>query len=330
MNTSSIGCTRSLKHKLQVALVASMSTILLGGIIPSVQAQVLEPEENYLCTKDDDVRRIEIRFKDNASQLPCRVVYRPETESGSVGTVSWRGIDKVDQCKAQALEIVERLTAESWTCVQLDEKPDPERNEMIVARLPNKASPSISEPTDQAASTEETEATATASLIEPDIENELRNDDGPLIPVLLENPDLEAPSPELESVVKGDLDKIAQTLDGKLEAEILSYEDLNSDGAADALVVLTYRSPQPAYRQFLSAYLFDDEAYQLAATRLIASSSTDTLNAALDEVDQGMITLLLDIYMPGDDVCCPSGSRSLNLELQGLELVEINGTMLQR
>ena len=268
--------------------------------------------EDYLCGKDEDIRRIEIRFEDNTGQLPCRVVYRPETESDSVGTVSWRGIKKVEECKAQALQVVERLTAEGWSCAFVD------NNEA-------KASPS--------AEVIEVNLTAKTTIPTDDarpISRSLTEEETTADPVLLNSPNLNAPSTALTSAVETDLAKLATTLDGRLEAEIISYEDLNTDGLSDALAVLTYTSPQPAYRQFLTAYLSDGEAYQLTATRLIASSSTDTLNAALDDVDQGVIRLSLEAYRPGDESCCPSGVEQLSLALQGLELVEIKERTLTR
>lgn len=294
----------SLKQWLQATLIASMMSAVVSSVALAQSA------EDYLCGKEEDIRRIEIRFEDDSGQLPCRVVYRPETESDSVGTVSWRGINRVDECKAQALQVVERLTAEGWSCAFVDHKAKIGDPKVIEVNLTAKTTI----PTDD-------EQTIGAGLADEEFSPE---------PVLLENPDLEPPSPELAFAVEEDLAKLAATLDGRLEAKIISYEDLNTDGISDALTVLTYASPQPAYRQFLTAYFFDGEAYQLAATRLIASSSTDTLNAALDEVDQGIIKLSLEAYRPGDKSCCPSGVEQLSLALRGLELVEIDKKVLTR
>ncbi len=309
----------SLKSAREV--LGAASWLMLIALSPS-SAQQREPEEDYICAKNGDVRRIEIRFANDPSQLPCEVVYRPQSGDDAVGTVSWRGIDKVDQCKAQAVQVVDRLKSEGWACTQIsapDRQDEDEPQEIIIDA--------------QSAETAEGGGRSDAlAALAPDpaeeqpapIEDEVVKDDGPLIPVLLDNPDLSTPSPKLEATIKDNLEMIAGTLDGSLEAEILAYDDLNADDIDDALIIMTYVSPQPAYRQFLTAYLFDGDDYMLAATRLIASSSTHTLTAALDTVDEGTIKLILETYQPGDETCCPSGSEPLNLALEGLELVKID------
>jgi hypothetical protein len=261
-------------------------------------------QKDYQCGKGEDVRRIEIRFEDASGQLPCRVIYRPESEDDTVGTVSWRGITALESCQAQAKQVVDRLTAEGWSCTIDDQEAETAAAPVAVAAL---------EPTTD---TDPDYVVSTARL-EPD----------PVVDppaALLENLDIEAPSPMLAALIKGDLAKLDATLDGQLHAKILAYEDLNDDDIADALVLLTYTSPQPAYRQFLSAYLHDGEAYQLTSTRPVASSSTDTVNAAIEGIEQGVIHLTLQAYQPGDELCCPSGIRQKSFALRNLDLVEID------
>lgn len=289
----------SLKSCHRAVLIATATSCIIAS--PALS----ESPNDYQCGKDEDVRRIEIRFEDETDQLPCRVIYRPETENESVGTVSWRGIATLEDCEAQAQQVVDRLTGEGWTCALIDGQTESGAEEFVEAEADDQEAVPDTETADQ----------ATGEPIE-NVEDEPA--------VLVENPDLSAPPPALATLINKDIDKLAIALDGKLEAEIVSYSDLNADDIADALVVLTYVSPQPAYRQFLAAYLFDGEAYRLTATRPIASSSTDTMNASIDDVDQGVIQVTLQAFEPGDGSCCPSGVRQLSLVLRELDLVEID------
>lgn len=300
-----------LKVSLQIALIAS--TMSFGA----ASSSFAQAAEGYQCRKAEDVRRIEIRFKDDIDQLPCRVVYRPETENDSVGTVSWRGITELERCQAQAAEVVDRLIAEGWDCAIEAEQLETSPSEIQEVTLSD-GQPALDD-TDQAPNSEQLEEPK-----EPPKEEESQE------PFLVENPDLDAPLPELIALLNQDLGKLATALDGSLRAEIVAYDDLNADDVADALVLLTYNSPQPAYRQFLAAYLFDGENYQLTATRPIASSSSNTKNATIDDVDQGIIKVTLQGFEPGDQSCCPSGIRQISLALRDLDLIEIDRKALTR
>ena len=288
-----------LKHCLQLLLV--VSSLILVHASPGYS----QSPGDFQCSKGSDVRRIEILFADPSGRLPCRVIYRPETETKSVGTVAWRNIAELETCQAQALQVVDRLRAEDWNCTAILASVESEPPEPAEATAADALSAAEPEPVQAAV-----EKTA--------------SDDNRDEPILLENPDLGTPPPDLVTIVEEDLAKLAATLDGKLEAQIVAYDDLNADDTTDALVLLAYSSPRPAYREFLIAYLFDGEVYQLTATKPIAGSSSDTMNATLDQTDQGIIRLKLEAYEPGDEACCPSGIRQVTLALRNLELVEID------
>ncbi len=289
-----------LEHCLRIALVVSALTAI------SVSPAGSQTSDDYRCGKGTDVRRIEILFADASGRLPCRVIYRPETETKSVGTVAWRDIAELEGCRAQVLQVVDRLSAEGWDCATIDASVESEVLEPVEAIV-----------------IEETAKPDQAVIEDLASDEEILDE-----PVLLENPDLDTPPSALVTIVKEDLAKLAATLDGKLEAQIIAYDDLNADETTDALVLLAYSSPRPAYRQFLIAYLFDGEAYQLTATKPIAGSSSDTMNATLDHSRQGIIRLKLEAYEPGDEACCPSGVRQVTLALRNLELVEIDDERL--
>lgn len=271
------------------------------------------------CAKGADVRRIEIRFADDSGNLPCRVIYRPEADSDKLGIVSWQDISDLPACQAQANEVVERLTVEGWTCA---EDVNAGEDDTTVAEF------LIQNAVDNAAPNDAPLADVNA----PDIDDADRQTteiaDQPAR--LIDNPDLPPPTDELVSIIEEDLDRLDTTLDGLLVAEIAGYGDLNADDIDDALVLFTYSSPQPAYRQFLAAYMFDDESYQLTATKPVGGHINATKDARVEAIDGGVIHLTLQAFEPGDASCCPSGTRRLALALRDLDLVEIDADVPTR
>lgn len=283
------------------------------GMALSCVVGVVAAEENpadHRCAKKDDVRLIEIRFEDDQQSLPCRVIYRPEAESDTVGTVSWPNFGDVEGCVAQAEEVVTSLTEEGWTC-----------SADVTATLATSAAKIAKE-----ADAEAAVAVATADALPSEPAQTGANaaplEDPPAR--LIDNPDLSAPSPDLIALIKNDLQQLDSTLDGRLEAQIAEYGDLNADDIADALVLYSYTSPQPAYRQFLAAYLFDGETHQLTATKPVGGSAQATMDAKIEDIDQGIVHLSMQTYEPGDSACCPTGTRRIALALRDLDLVEID------
>ncbi len=292
-------------------------SILLLGATAAISAGDIafaEAPPDYRCGLGKDVRRIEIRFENELGDLPCRVIYRPELESDTVGTVSWRGITALSACMAQANEIIDRLTAEGWTCAAQDD-----------ATTANDALPSRQ----VAQATQEQGVAVGDDDRRRDLDQRFaETEDRPA--VLIDNPDIPPPAPDLAALIDQDLKRLDATLDGRLEAQIGKYGDLNADDVADALVLVTYVSPQPAYRQFLFAYLFDGKTYQLTATKSVSGSAQATRDAVILDVDQGIVHLSLRAFEPGDPSCCPSGTRQIALALRNLDLVPIEGAVLTR
>ncbi|MGI9485883.1 MAG: hypothetical protein ACR2RF_08385 [Geminicoccaceae bacterium] len=272
--------------------------------------QALAETTDRRCAKGADVRRIEIRFADDSGRLPCKVIYRPEVESDTLGIISWQNIPDLAACKAQADEVIKRLTIEDWICTEDQEASDGEVGN--IARL------------------FEQDAAADANPSELDAKKTPGGDDANLVrgtdePArLIDNPDIAPPSADLASLIKGDLNQLDITLDGALEAEIAGYGDLNADDIDDALVLYTYTSPQPAYRQFIAIYMSDGETYQLTATKPVSGTISATMGARIVAIDRGVIHLFLEAFEPGDPSCCPSGTQHQTLALRELDLVEID------
>lgn len=272
---------------------------------PSVLA---EPEENYRCGKGSDVRRIEIRFENEDGDLPCRVIYRPEFESDTIGTVSWRDIADLEICRAQAGEVVGRLTGEGWNCSLETGDAGSAGHDIQTADLNE---PEVQQP-DNLGETSDRLLQVTPDAV----------DDEPA--EFIDNPEIAPPSADLVVLINDDLKRLDATVDGKLEAKIADYGDLNADEIEDALVLFSYTSPQPAFRQFLAAYLFDGETYQLTATKPVGGSTHATRHAKVEHIDQGVIHLSLEAFEPGDASCCPTGTRQIALALRNLDLVDVD------
>ncbi|HEX5078074.1 MAG TPA: hypothetical protein VFV80_02910, partial [Geminicoccaceae bacterium] len=90
----------------------------------------------------------------------------------------------------------------------------------------------------------------------------------------------------------------------------------------DGLVFFTYESNRLGQARFVAAYLFDGESYALAATKPLASSDDHVHSAEVESIEDGVISLRLNILEPGDATCCPSGLRRETLVLREGQLVE--------
>ncbi|MGI9419522.1 MAG: hypothetical protein ACR2RA_16975 [Geminicoccaceae bacterium] len=319
--------------------MASRLLIAVTGLFALVAGHqsLADTDSDQRCAKGADVRRIEIRFADQDGGLPCKVVYRPEAESDTLGIVSWQDLQSAAACEAQANEVIERLTEEGWTCaaddaLQTAQDSAQAQSEAAVGSIAAEqdaeaasqpvATPEDPTSVDAAASQRDQTPIDETPIVEGEDDN--RFDEVDESAELVANTDLPPPSGTLTAMIEQDLARLDVTLDGSLEATVAAYGDLNADDIEDALVLYTYRSPQPAYRQFLVAYVFDGETYQLTATRPVSGNVSATMDARIETIDRGVIHMALKAFEPGDASCCPSGTRYLALALRDLDLVEID------
>ncbi|MDH3658996.1 MAG: hypothetical protein OEU92_03025, partial [Alphaproteobacteria bacterium] len=193
------------KRKAGLQVTAShMIAVALGVALFAGEHQALaDSATDQRCAKGDDIRRIEIRFADDNGGLPCRVIYRPDSESDRLGTVSWRNISDLAACQAQANEVIERLTVEGWTCAE-DATASDDAGQ-TVARLPIEdavESPSRDDPPPAAESAPDVDAADDRVNQDEDIDQPAR---------LVENPDLPPPSDDLASMIEDDLGRLDTT-----------------------------------------------------------------------------------------------------------------------
>ena len=286
-------------------------SIALGlSVLFAGTPSLAQSSNDYQCANGDDIRRIEIRFEDESGRLPCRVIYRPETETDKVGIVSWRGLPDRASCDAQAGEIVDRLTNEGWTC-SVDETVD-----AAAANVANQTELQGSEaPVSDLEEIIAQRSLPSTTALSSDVDAPAR---------LVNNPGLPTPPDNLADTVRRDLDQLDTTLDGRLEGKVVGYGDLDGDDLEDALVLYTYVSPQPASREFLVAYMFDGQTYQMRATKPVGGNINGTMGAKVEAIDQGVIHLSLRAYEAGDPACCPTGVHNMAIVLRELDLVEVD------
>ena len=126
----------------------------------------------------------------------------------------------------------------------------------------------------------------------------------------------------LDAIIEQNLVRLNDGVDGRFAAEIAHYGDLNGDGLDDGLVFFTYESQRLGQARFVAAYLFDGESYALAATKPLAGSDDSVHSAEIESIEDGVISLRLNVLEPGDATCCPSGLRRQELVLRGGQLIE--------
>jgi hypothetical protein len=136
-----------------------------------------------------------------------------------------------------------------------------------------------------------------------------------------DTPDAPA-STALDAIIAQNLLRLNDGVDGKFAAQIADYGDLDGDGREDGLVFFTYESQRLGQARFVAAYLFDGQAYALAATKPLAGSDDNVHSAEIESIEAGVISLRLNVLEPGDASCCPSGLRRQALILRGGQLIE--------
>jgi hypothetical protein len=276
------------------------------------------------CVRGDDaIRRVEIAAQDQNRGAPCEVVYWKDTERPGVRTVLWSAETDADFCARKAEELVDRLEGGGWSCTAAGEQPRAASREAP----PPVATPST--PEDRTAPS----AAAPSPPVTPAPERLGGSETAPTVkealapqqPEALPGGEATDPAPDgtaLDAIIEQNLVRLNDGVDGKFAAEIAEYGDLDGDGLDDGLVFFTYESQRLGQARFVAAYLFDGESYALAATKPLAGSDDNVHSAEIESIEDGVISLRLNVLEPGDASCCPSGLRRQNLMLRGGQLIE--------
>jgi hypothetical protein len=276
------------------------------------------------CVRGDDaIRRVEIAAQDQNSGVPCEVVYWKDTERPGVRTVLWSAETDAEFCARKAEELVDTLEGGGWSCAAAGEQPRAASRETP----PQVATPSTpedsTEPSAAAPSPPDTPAPERPGGGEPapSVREALAPQQAEALPGG-EATDQAPDGTALDAIIEQNLVRLNDGVDGKFAAEIAEYGDLDGDGLDDGLVFFTYESQRLGQARFVAAYLFDGESYALAATKPLAGSDDNVHSAEIESIEDGVISLRLNVLEPGDASCCPSGLRRQNLMLRGGQLIE--------
>jgi hypothetical protein len=277
-------------------------------------------QENQCVRGDGQIRRIEVAVEDPSLGVPCEVVYWKDTEEPGVRRVLWSAQTDAAFCKRKAEELAAKLKEVGWECTPAgapavrDAAPQTPASaapaEGAVAPAPA-ASPSPADPAPVAAA--ETEA-------KPEIRAALAPQQG-AAPAATATA---SPDDALATIIAQNLSRLNDGVDGSFDAEIADYGDLDGDGKRDGLVLFTYESQRLGQARFVAAYLYDGENYALAATKPLSGSEEQVQGAEIESIDEGVISLRLNVLEPGDAACCPSGIRRQALMLRNGQLIEVN------
>jgi hypothetical protein len=124
----------------------------------------------------------------------------------------------------------------------------------------------------------------------------------------------------LRAAIDADARRIGEWMSVEPAAELAAEGDLNGDGLADAVVFLTYRTDDDAFRQYLMGYVAEDDGYTLSGVRLLTDAGPPPDQATVEKIDQGVIWL----HLPGRDATDPAGSDRLTFTLDNDQLVELD------
>lgn len=98
-------------------------TITTDGVTTSgedISDAEMPTEDNmgaaYVCTLNDQQRRIEIDLLNAPDPVPCEVNYYKDTEVPGAKTTLWTAQNDALYCEGQAKSFVEKLESMSWSC----------------------------------------------------------------------------------------------------------------------------------------------------------------------------------------------------------------------
>jgi hypothetical protein len=283
------------------------------------------------CVRGDDaIRRVEIAVQDPNADVPCEVVYWKDSEQPGVRTVLWSAETDAAFCARKAEELVDTLESGGWSCAAAGEQPRAASREApppVAAPSPPVAAPSLPERSAEPSTAAPSPRAAAPEPRQPGSETApaVREALAPQQPEALPGDEATNQAPAgaaLDGIIEQNLVRLNDGVDGRFAAEIAEYGDLDGDGLDDGLVFFTYESQRLGQARFVAAYLFDGESYALAATKPLAGSDDNVHSAEIESIEDGVISLRLNVLEPGDATCCPSGLRRQTLMLREGQLIE--------
>lgn len=295
---------------------SSLTACVALTTVLTVLAGSAAAREDQCVRSDGTTRRVEVAVEDPGRGVPCEVVYWKDSEEPGVRRVLWSARTDAAFCKRKADELIGKLTAVGWACTPADEA--------AAVREAAPAAPAAPAPAAAAAaSAPPVSRTTPAPVATAKAEPQIREALAPPTPTSTAAPPAEA---ALAAIIEQNLARLNDGVDGSFDAIIADYGDLDGDGFQDGLVLFTYESQRLGQARFVAAYLFDGKSYALAATKPLAGSEEQVQGAEIESIDEGVISLRLNVLEPGDAACCPSGIRRQALMLRNGQLIEVNAS----
>jgi hypothetical protein len=338
------------------AIMQSRCPDLVIGTLSLIAVSLLAghaQSEEFQCRRGDLVRRIELRFADDADRLPCQVVYWKDQENPGEPRVPWRANSDLEFCIAKAREMVDGLQSSGWACDGAVPAQD-------AAAPPSQDAAELDAIEPSAGSSRESAAQATA-LPPANDASEIAPAEGSSRQAAAEAttpaPDHDAagiapseggssrqaaaeattPAPAddgngaaasdratLQAALDRDvrrLEELGGASSGRFKPEMTTLGDLDGDGVAEGAVLLSHRDDNGGASHHLLAYRFDGRTFRPVARLNLESYYQNVTSVALGEIADGGIELLLHTRRAGDPACCPSGRRNATFELRDGEFV---------
>ena len=282
------------RRALALALLAVAAECLIAG---------QGGAQDVRCQKDELMRQVRVQLAQDADGLPCQVIWRDA--AGAVGDqLVWRNDTQLEFCTHKARELVNQLVDEGWTCdAQVSAssaRSAPRTSVRLEPILPDadaalRLEPETGRPqptAPPAQRTRETKAQPDRAVLHAALARDI-----------------------------GRLDRLAARSGGGFEVTTARLGDLNDDGIADAVALLTHRADgAPTYH--LLAYVFDGQTFRPVARLSLTEAHGGFTRAELEGIVDGVIEVLLHVPQRGDPQCCPSGRRRASFVLRHQQLVK--------
>jgi hypothetical protein len=267
-----------------VAVLATLSWVAVSAIAAPAVA------EEFQCQRDDLVRRIELRFADDADRLPCAVIYWRDTEAPGQSERLWHADHELDFCRNKAREMVQRLESAGWACG------GPSIGSAATTVAPERSSPGL-EHSDEPAASRSSEAAAPTA-----------------------RPDQAALRAALARDIRR-LEELTAGSPGEFATDTATLGDLNGDALEDAAVLLTHRTEGAEPTYYLLAYVFNGATFQPVARINLEAYYRNFTEVGIEDVAGGAVDILLQVPRADDPQCCPSGRRQATFGLRDGQLV---------
>ena len=267
-------------------LVLALSALASPILAASVQG------EEYHCRRGDLVRRVEVKFADDADRLPCQVVYWKDTENPGQPSTPWNAENQVEFCTEKAGEMVQSLRGSGWTCDAEAPSEDAAQLEAAPPAPRSSRGPAGSDTAAPRAEPENGAATPVDARLQAALDRDIRR-----------------------------LEELSGASSWRFAPGMSTLGDLDGDGVEDGAVLLSHADENGGLSHHLLAYLSDGTTFRPVARVNLEAYYQNFSEVALEGIADGGIELLLHTPRAGDPACCPSGRRHATFELRDGQLV---------